>query len=327
MITVRSPLRISLGGGGTDLASYYENYEGFLIAGAITKYIYITITDPFKDKIILNYSARELVEDVKDIKHPIFRAVLSGYKSVSRIEIHSIADIPSGTGLGSSSAFTAALLRAVHHQNLVDMTKTELAEETCRIEIDRLGMPIGKQDQYASVFGGLNEFTFQKNGSVNVSPIKLSRSDIELFCDHLLIYYTGEQRDAKDLLIDQKKKSKNNDQQMIDNLHRTKEIGYTSAEAIKNLDVEKYGVLTAQHWENKVKRSKGMAPDNVLDLHRKGIEAGAIGGKLVGAGGNGFILFVVRNPSQFRLKMLSHGLQDVRFDFETHGTQVIYDQK
>lgn len=327
MIIVRSPLRISLGGGGTDLASYYEKYKGFLIAGAITKYIYITITDPFRDDIILNYSERELVEDVRHIKHPIFRAVLSENEDLGRIEIHSIADIPSGTGLGSSSAFTAALLRAVHHQNAVEMTKTELAEETCRIEIEELGMPIGKQDQYASVFGGLNEFTFQTDGTVDVTPMKLSRSDIDLFCDHLLIYYTGKQRAAQDLLVDQNTKSKKNDQQMIDNLHRTKEIGYTSAEAIKNLDVEKYGALTAQHWENKVKRSNGMAPENVLDLHSKGIEAGAIGGKLVGAGGNGFLLFVVRNPNEFRLKMLSHGLRDVRFDFEAHGTQVIYDQR
>ena len=326
MITVRSPLRISLGGGGTDLASYYTNHGGFLIAGAITKYIYITITDPFQDNIILNYSERELVSEVKDIKHPIFRAVLSQSGSLRRIEIHSIADIPSGTGLGSSSAFTAALLRAVNHQHAVEMTKTELAEKTCSIEIEELGMPIGKQDQYASVFGGLNEFTFQTDGTVDVTPIKLSRNDIDLFCDHLLIYYTGKQRAAKDLLTDQNTKSKKNDQQMIDNLHRTKEIGHTCAEAIRNLDVEKFGALTAQHWENKVKRSVGMAPENVLDLHRKGMEAGAIGGKLVGAGGNGFLLFVVRNPNEFRLKMLAHGLRDVRFDFGPHGTQVIYDQ-
>ncbi len=324
MIIARSPLRISLGGGGTDLASYYKDHEGFLIAAAIDKYVYVSTSRPFHEGIILKYSKVETVSQVAKVEHPAIREALNYFQLNSpQIEISSFADIPSGTGLGSSGSFTTALLKALHGHYRRNIHPQQLAELACHIEIEKLGEPIGKQDQYIAAYGGITEFTFHKNGSVSSAPLNLSVQTVHDLEDNLLLFFTGISRSAGSILKDQVEKTKANDPRMVDNLHFTKDLGLRSKAALLIGDTNSFGELMHEHWEHKKSRSNGMTSDFIDSVYSQAIQAGAVGGKLVGAGGGGFLMFYASDKEKLRVKMSQLGLEEVRFQFDFEGTKVI----
>jgi D-glycero-alpha-D-manno-heptose-7-phosphate kinase len=324
VIIARSPLRVSLGGGGTDLPSYYQDYEGFLIAAAIDRYAYVSVSRPFFQGINLKYSRIENVTHVDQIRHPIIREVLRTLNLKSpQIEISSFADIPSGTGLGSSGSFTTALIKALYSHYKKQMHPSQIAELACEIEMSKLGEPIGKQDQYIAAYGGISEFRFHKNGSVSSSPLNLEMRTIHDLEDNLLLFFTGISRSASEILNDQNTKSSKKDQKMIDNLHFTKELGLQSKEALLANNTRKFAELMHEHWEHKKSRSLGMSNEFINNAYNQAIMAGAIGGKLVGAGGGGYLMFYSNDKEKLRYKMSELGLEEVRFHFDFEGTKVI----
>lgn len=324
MIIVRSPLRISLGGGGTDLESYYSKKRGFLIAAAIDQYVYVTILKPFEKGIFLKYSEIENVSKVTDIKHNIIRTALSLPQFESnQIEITALADIPSGTGLGSSSSFTAALLRALYAYNGWAIHQSELAELACRIEIDLLNEPIGKQDQYITAFGGLSKFNFERDGRVTTSSVAVSKTTLSRLSSNLLLYYTGFRRQASEILSVQKLKSLNDDADMIKNLDKVKEIGLESDNLLTRGKLDEFGLLMDTHWRNKMKRSTNMTNDKINEWYEYAVNNGALGGKIVGAGGGGFLLLYANEPEKLREAMKITGLKEIKFNFDFEGTKVI----
>jgi len=325
MIIARSPLRISLGGGGTDLFSYYTNYEGFVIAAAIDKYVYVTINRPFLEGIYLKYSKIENTKKISSIKHKIIREVLSLENlKTPQIEITTLADIPAGTGLGSSGSFTLALLKALYAYRKKKIHQEELAELACDIEINRLKLPTGKQDQYISAIGGLTSFTFHKNNKITTTSLNVSVKTLFQLEDNLLLFFTGYTRTSASILKDQKIRSEKKDVNMIKNLHYVKELGYESKVALENGDLELFGELMHKHWENKKKRSKGMSNSKIDYLYQLAIKNGAIGGKLVGAGGGGFLMFMAKDRIKLKETMQGAGLEEVRFKFDFEGTKIIH---
>lgn len=324
MIVTRSPLRISLGGGGTDLPSYYEEHEGFLIAAAIDKYVYVTVMRPFVEGIYLKYSRFEQTKKIGDVQHPIIREALGivGFNT-PQIEITSLADIPAGTGLGSSGSFTTALLKGLYTHRKRHIHQEELASLASHIEIDLLGEPIGKQDQYIAAIGGLTCLKFQKNGKVIATPLEISMETMFYLEDNLLLFFTGFSRSASDILRDQKFKSQQNDPGMMANLHYVKDLGLRSKAALESGNTQLFGELMHEHWEHKKKRSGGMTNNHIDDWYQLGIKNGAIGGKLVGAGGGGFLMFMANDRNRLRNAMSLAGLEEVRFKFDFEGTKVI----
>ena len=324
MIIARSPLRISLGGGGTDLPSYYIEHGGFLLAAAINKYVYATVTRPFTPGVYLKYSKLEHVELVSDVQHPIIREALRELKlRTPQIEITTLADIPSGTGLGSSGSFTTALLKALHSHYRRNIHPRELAELACRIELEKLGEPIGKQDQYISAFGGVTSFTFNSDGSVLSEPLSISTETLHNLEDNLLLFFTGISRSASSILSDQDLKSKDYDKKMLANLHFTKELGFQSRDALLAGDMAGFGNLMHEHWMQKKERSQGISNKFINDAYETALKNGAIGGKLVGAGGGGFLMFYSSDKDQLRIAMSKFNLEEVRFKFDFEGTKVI----
>lgn len=324
MIIVRSPLRITLGGGGTDLPSYYRQHEGFLVSAAIDKYVYITLHQGFDDDLILKYSKTERVTSVGDIEHPIIRETLKMMDAEWRgLEIVSVADIPAGTGLGSSSTFTTALLRALHtaKHNLVQ--PEQLAEEACDIEINRLGEPIGKQDQYISAYGGITCFRFRKDDRVDVWPAPLSAETRANLEDSLIMFFTGISRRASSILAEQNDKTKQDDGEMLKNLHFVKKLGEQSLDALEKGDLDTFGALMHEHWQHKKQRSRSMSNPQIDEWYSQAMANGATGGKLIGAGGGGFLLFYTKNKPQLRKAMRGTGLREVRFRFDFEGTKVL----
>lgn len=326
MIVSRSPFRISLGGGGTDLPSYYREHEGFLIAAAIDKYVYLNITTPFEESINLKYSSIETVSKISEIKHPIIKEALKFFNTNDspKIEITSISDIPGGTGLGSSGSFTTALINALSHYYKKPLSKNEIANLACDIEINKLNEPIGKQDQYIAAFGGLSCFTFHRDDTVTIEPLKISEDVLYDLEDNLLLFFTGFSRSASSILKDQNIKTKESDNSMIDNLHYVKEMGYRSKKFLEEGDLLSFGSLMHEHWEHKKRRSGGMSNDKINEWYTLGINNGAIGGKLVGAGGGGFLLFYTMNKNKLRQAMKSVGLQEVRFKYDFEGTKLLF---
>ena len=325
MIIVRSPLRISLGGGGTDLPSYYKEHEGFLIAAAIDKYVYVTINRPFLEGVYLKYSSIENVKKVSEIEHPIIREVLTLQNlNTPQIEITSLADIPAGTGLGSSGSFTTGLLKALYTFRKRHIHQEELAALACQIEIDRLGGPIGKQDQYIAAVGGITSFAFHKDDNVVSAPVHLPIDTLFDLEDNLLLFFTGFARSASNILKDQKVRSEKNDEDMINNLHYVKDLGYRSKAALENGDTNLFGELMHEHWENKKRRSGGMSNSDIDKWYNVAMKNGAIGGKLVGAGGGGFLMFMAKDKAKLRKAMKESGLEEVRFKFDFEGTKVIH---
>jgi D-glycero-alpha-D-manno-heptose-7-phosphate kinase len=324
VIIARSPLRISLGGGGTDLSSYYKDHEGFLIAAAIDKYVYVSVSRPFHEGIVLKYSKIETINEVARIEHPAIREALDYMKLNSpQIEISSFADIPSGTGLGSSGSFTTALLKALHGHYRRNIHPQQLAELACQIEIEKLGEPIGKQDQYIAAYGGITEFRFHRDGSVSSTPLNLSVQTVHDLEDNLLLFFTGISRSAGTILRDQVEKSEASDAKMIHNLNFTKDLGLRSKAALLQGDTRNFGELMHEHWEHKKSRSNGMTSDFIDNAYSQAIHAGAVGGKLVGAGGGGFLMFYAHDKEKLRKKMAEIGLEEVRFQFDFEGTKVI----
>jgi D-glycero-alpha-D-manno-heptose-7-phosphate kinase len=324
MIITRSPLRISLGGGGTDLASYYGNYGGYVLAGAINKYVYVTVMRPFNQGIYLKYSEIESAMEVNEVKHPILREVLRDFNlKTPQVEITTLADIPSGTGLGSSGSFTTALIKALSAHYRRSIQTYELAEMACGIEINRLREPIGKQDQYIAAFGGICEMYFHEDGTVETLPLNLKVDTVHDLEDNLLLFYTGMSRSAGSILSDQVKKSESNNQDMISNLHFTKEIGMKSRDALIVGNTIEFAGLMNDHWQYKKNRTAGMSNDFIDTTYSLAIKNGAIGGKLVGAGGGGFLMFYAADKDKLRARMKSCGLEEMRFQFDFEGTKVL----
>jgi len=324
MIIVRSPLRITLGGGGTDLPSYYRNHEGFLIAAAIDKYVYVTVIKPFTPGIYLKYSKIEHVETIAEVQHPIVREALKLFEfSPIQIEITTLADIPAGTGLGSSGSFTTALLRALHAHTRGIIHPRELAEQACHIEIDLLGEPIGKQDQYIAAVGGITCFTFGHDGMVKAVPLAISEEARSALEDNLLLFFTGYARSASQILKDQDQRTKGNDAAMIDHLHYVKDLGLRSRSALEAGDLARFGRLMHEHWENKRKRSGGITNRQIDTWYDLAIANGALGGKLIGAGGGGFLMFYAEDKARLRHAMRAAGLTEVRFHFDFEGTKIV----
>jgi D-glycero-alpha-D-manno-heptose-7-phosphate kinase len=324
MIITRSPLRVSLGGGGTDLPSYYRDHGGFLVAAAVDKYVYITQHRTFQEEIIVKYSKLERVLTVDEIEHPIVREALKLVGITDpHLELTSMADIPGGTGLGSSGSFTTALLKALHAYKKNLISPTELAEQACDIEINRLGEPIGKQDQYIAAIGGITAFTFRQDGRVEYRPLRLSEETLFTLEDDLLLFFTGYSRSASTILKDQNDRSKKNDQAMLDNLHFTKELGYKSLEALEAGNLEEFARLMDVHWQRKKARSSGMSNAHINEWYDYAMAHGALGGKLIGAGGGGFLMFYAGDKARLRHAMREKGLQEVRFRFDFEGTKVV----
>ena len=325
MIITRSPLRITLGGGGTDLPSYYREHGGFLIAAAIDKYVYVTVMRPFVQGIFLKYSKLEHAEQIEEIVHPIIREAIKmlGFRT-PQIEITTLADIPAGTGLGSSGSFTTALLKALYAHRRRLLHPSELAALACEVEIDRLNEPIGKQDQYIAAYGGLTAFTFEPDERVEARPVVLSMETLFTLEDNLLLFFTGFSRSAGSILGDQKTRTERSDADMLANLHYVKELGLRSHVALVNGDTGLFGELMHEHWVHKRTRSKGMSNPHIDEWYELGRNNGALGGKLVGAGGGGFLLFYSEDHRRLRAAMAGAGLEEVRFRFDFEGTKVLF---
>lgn len=326
MIIARSPLRVSLGGGGTDLPSYYQEHGGFLIAGAIDAHVYVTVHRTFAQGLILRYSRNEHVAAPEQIEHPLLRAAFEHLGiHEKQLEITTMADIPSGTGLGSSGSFGTAMLHALSRYLKRPMDRRELAELACHLEIDVLREPVGKQDQYAAAFGGLNCYEFRPDGSVVVSPLAMSDETLRRFYAQVLLFSTGITRSAPKILKEQDKKTKEGDADMVANLHEVKAIGHESRRAFELGDLDAFGRLLHQHWERKKKRSAGMSTGDVDRWYEAAMANGAQGGKLIGAGGGGFLMFYATDPTALRAAMAREGLQELRYSFDYAGTRLITD--
>lgn len=325
MIIVRSPLRISLGGGGTDLPSYYEENEGFLLTAAINKFVYITMHENFMDEILVKYSKTENVRDVNDIRHPIFRECIKmlGLQDES-FEIQSMADIPAGTGLGSSSSFTTALLKCLHEYKGELVGIEELAREACEIEMVRLKEPIGKQDQYIAAYGGIRAMWFHKDGSVTVEPVNMSRETLYNLEDNLVLYFTGFERSASQILKEQDDRTKASDSDMKSNLDMVKQMGLDTKQVFEKGDLRAFADIMNHHWEIKKKRSGQMSNPRIDEWYEYAMKHGALGGKLIGAGGGGFLMFYAEDKVGLREAMKSTGMKEVRFRFEKQGTRLVY---
>lgn len=324
MIIARSPLRITLGGGGTDLPSYYEEREGFLISAAIDKYVYVTLHKSFEPGYLLKYSKFEKCHEIDEIQHPIIRECLKMLDIKEKnLEICSMADIPAGTGLGSSSSFTTALLRALHKmQGNIVSTRT-LAEEACEVEMNRLKEPIGKQDQYIASYGGITCMNFHKDGYVWVDPLNISDETLYNLEDNLILYFTGFTHSAGNILKEQNDKSKEHNEDMLKNLDFVKDLGYQSKAALEKGDLETFADIMNVHWEYKKKRSGGMSNSNIDEWYSLALANGALGGKMIGAGGGGFLMFYVKDKARFREVMRQTGMEEVRFRFEKEGSRII----
>jgi len=324
MIITRSPLRISLGGGGTDLPSYYREHGGFVLSAAIDKYVYITLHETFERQFIIKYSKTELVQTVEEIKHPIIREALRMVPvEAPHLEIISLSDIPAGTGLGSSASFTISLLRALHTLNKEFVPRQVLAEEACQIEIDRLGEPVGKQDQYIASFGGITAFDFPQDGAVDVRPLQISPETLYNLEDNLLLFFTGFTRSASAILAEQDSRTRGGDTGMIDHLHHIKRFGYEIKEALEQGDLRRFAAIMHEHWELKKYRSKSMSNSSIDEYYQLARANGALGGKLIGAGGGGFLMLYTEDKTRLRHVLREARLREVRMHFDFEGTALV----
>jgi len=331
MIISRAPVRITLGGGGTDLASYYSKYEGALIAASIDKYTFVMAHPRFTNDIQLNYADLELVKKVSDIKHNIFREALKLLDIRPGIELNSLSDIIGRSGMGTSGSFTVCLLNALHTYKKEFVSQKQLAEEACKIEIDILKEPIGKQDQYMAAFGGLTHLRFAKNGDVTVEPIRVSEETRDEMENNLMLYYTGITRFASNILREQNEKSKKDDSKIIDTLHEIKKIGLDTKKALERGDADKLGEYFDLHWEMKKQLSKGVTNKFIDDFYELGVKNGALGGKIMGAGGGGFFMFYHngdnKEKTKFTKALAKQGLNKLRFNFDFEGAKILLNMK
>jgi D-glycero-alpha-D-manno-heptose-7-phosphate kinase len=319
VIFARAPLRISLGGGGTDLPSYYRRHGGFLVGGAIDKYVYMVTHTVFQRRYRLKYSEFEEVDDPREIRHPILREAISKHWHGDPLEIAVVADVPAGTGLGSSGAFTVCLLKTLALGRRLALSPAVLAEDAAEVEIDILREPVGKQDQYIAAHGGICAYTFNEDGGVLVEPLELSEDTLAGLRDNLLFFYTGETRNASANLSEQAQRTDAGDADMLENLHRTKQLGHESRRLLESGDLFEYAELMHEHWKNKRERSPSISTPRADELYTHARRSGAIGGKLVGAGGGGFLLVYSPHPGDTRRAMRAAGAPELRFDFEFQG--------
>lgn len=319
VVLAKAPLRISLGGGGTDLPSYYERHGGFVVAGTINKYVYVMAHHSFEGRYRLKYSAFEDVAAPADIVHPIFREVLVRNNDPVPVEVTTIADVPAGTGMGSSGAFTVCLLNACSLLQEAPTNSRDLAEAAFHIEAGVLGSPVGKQDPFTAATGGVCGYSFNQDGSTRINQVAIPPDARISLRDNLLAFYTGITRNANVLLGAQRKSLDEHDRKMVDNLHRTKELGMASAGLLADGDIEGWARLTHEHWLNKRERSPGMSSRYIDDLYTLARRSGAIGGKLIGAGGGGYLLVYTGQPDNTRKAMRAAGAQELRFDFQPQG--------
>jgi D-glycero-alpha-D-manno-heptose-7-phosphate kinase len=322
MIITRTPLRITLGGGGTDLPSYYRESGGFLIAAAITKYIYVAVHDNFEPEILLKYSKVERVSDVEKIEHPLIREALRFLGIRSHIEVTSMADIPGGTGLGSSGTFTVGLLKALfaHQRRLA--SNADLAELACHLEIERLGEPVGKQDQYMAAIGGLTALEFGSDGIVAARNVDLDRSTYNLLEDNLLLFYTGVRRSAADELraMDHSMTAESGGRKNLDEVRAS---GRRTCSALEGGDLAEFGAELSLQWRLKFERAPSPIHGEIDQLIARGTSAGASGGKLVGAGGGGFLLFYAEEKAALRRTMAELGLPEIGFGIDYAGASLL----
>ncbi len=323
MLITRTPLRVSIGGGGTDLPSFYRERGGFVISAAIDKYLFIALNHTYYEGYLVKYSQYERRTRVEDIEHPIVREVLRRHDVPPELELVSVADIPSGTGLGSSGAFTVGLLRAVYALKREHVTAGAIAEEAAHLEIEVLGEPVGKQDQYIAAFGGLNCFEFHPDGRVTTTALAIDRHTLHDLEERLLLFFTGYSRSAGSILQDQHARSIAGDAQMLANLEETMALGQEIKRVLESGQPEEFGRMMHEHWERKRSRSNGMSNERIDGLYRHGLASGAIGGKLVGAGSGGFLLFYAEDPARLRRAMADEGLRETRFTFDLDGSTVI----
>ncbi|HEX7155394.1 MAG TPA: galactokinase [Thermoanaerobaculia bacterium] len=330
MIITRTPFRVTLGGGGTDLPSYYSQHGGFIFAMGLDKYMYVIVNRPTVGrKVILHYSQSEVVDHVSELRHELAREALRLHGIEDSFEVASIADLPAGTGLGSSSCYLVGLLNGLHHDRRDYVPLQSLAEEACHIELDILKSPIGKQDQYMATYGGLTVLEIAKDGKVAVRVLRPSTSDVAELVAHTHIYYTGSQRDAREVLADQngamQQKESVDHARVADSLHRIKDLGYRILDAIENSDFDRWGQLLDEHWQSKKKMSAKISLARVDKIYDEVKERfGVLGGKIIGAGGGGFLmLYCPRNHAEVERFMHDHGMPRMHYTVEPEGTKVV----
>lgn len=326
MIITRTPFRISFAGGGSDLAAYYERFGGAVLSTAIDKYVYLTMHPYFfNDGYFLKYSQAEDVHKLSDIKHRIIREVFSMY-DIKGVDFNSSADIPSGTGLASSSAFTAGLINLCNAYNETYLSKEEIAEQACQVEIERLGEPIGKQDQYACACGGLNFIEFETSGKVNVEKVFLTTDGYKRLENNLLMFYTGQTRAAGDILAEQKKNTISDDKK-VENLHKMVRLAQNLKDELLHNNIDSMGEILRQGWEYKKELAGGISNPKIDEIYQTAMTNGAVGGKLLGAGGGGFLLFYVKEENHQRIRYALRHLKELPFKFDNKGTTIIHYNK
>ena len=325
MIVSRAPFRFSLGGGGTDLPAYYRQHGGFVVSAAIDSYMYVTANRRFYPSIRLAYSVTEIVERVSDIRHPIFREALSMVGISSGIELTSVADLPSNSGLGSSSSFTVALLNALYAYKREFATRERLAREACELEMDRLGEPVGKQDQYIAAYGNVTALRIAGDGSVEVEPVPIQPGVLQQLSDNLLIMYSGVERPAKLVLTEQSERVARADPVVLEGMHRIKALGLEVYELLVRGKLDRYGELLDEHWQHKRRLASRMTDDTLDQHYAAARQAGAVGGKLIGAGGGGFFMLYVRKSERARVQaaLMVRGLQPLPFRFDLEGARIL----
>jgi len=327
MIITRTPFRVTLGGGGTDLPSYYEKHGGFIFSAGLDKYMFIAVNRPMVDDLIrLKYSKTEIVESVDDIQHEIPREALRMAGIDKGIEISSIADISAGTGLGSSSCYAVGIIHALHVLRRDYISLQELAEEDFKLEAEILKQPIGKQDPYMAAFGGLTVLDIEKDGTVKVRKANVSPQTADELNRNMLMFFTGTTRDAKEILTEQSKGVEEDNKSVVESMHYIKEIGQEILEAVEEDNIDEVGRLFDAHWQHKKKISSKMTSPEFDRIYEIAKENGALGGKISGAGGGGFFTFYVpEHHSQLRNAMEKEGLREMRYRFDFEGTKVLVD--
>ncbi len=326
MILARAPMRITLGGGGTDLPSYYSKYGGFILSAAIDKYIYIYVNRPAADNLIrIKYSRYEEVTDTDQIQHDLVRPALNLLKIKDNVEIVSMADVPAGTGLGSSSTYLVGLLTSLYELKRERVPTHALAEFACKVEMEMAGHPVGKQDHYLAAFGGITCLEIDTGGKVQVSPLDISMTAADDLRSRVLLFFTGMSRSANKILQAQRQDSEREDSTVIDSLHRTKEMGFRIKEALAKGDVEAFGHILHEHWENKKRRSAAISSSRIDRWYGLAREAGALGGKLIGAGGGGFLMLYcpLRKKGAVRKVLAAEGLKEMPYNFDFQGAKVL----
>ena len=325
VIITRTPFRFTLGGGGTDLPSYYSRYGGFVFSAAIDKYMYIAVNRPIVDDLVrVKYSSSETVDSVSSLKHELARAALRHVGIDNAIEIISMADIPAGTGLGSSSCYMVGLLAALYALKRDNRTVADLAETACHLEIEVLGKPIGKQDQYIAAFGGLSVIEINPLGAVSVRQANINFETLDELNRNTLIFYTGQTRQTDEILRDQSEGVARSDQSVTESLHHIKEIGYQTLEALEAGNVDRFGLLMDDHGKTKIKLSPKIVTQRLAKIYDEGKRCGALGGKVTGAGGGGFFVFYAsQRQRQLRQAMLMEGLRELRYRFDMEGAKTL----